>query len=163
MQKAQNEMSVDTARMMFPKKSWGQPERSKTMKAEIPESELQKFANEAILLRGWQYIRFSSALMGYLKRSAPEWAQRAFFRQVAGRMPDSIIMVPVAQGMFLTAKMELKTQDKQGRAVGKLHGKQKNYAEAEGWFIARSPEEIDSVLNKIEKIVTKIKKLDLSV
>lgn len=154
---AKNEMSVDTAMMMFPKRKWSQPEPSPTGKAVCPESDLQQYANEAIELRHWTYVRFHSALMGWMKRTAPEWAKRMFFSQVAGKLPDNLILIPLGNGRLYAVKMELKTQDKKGRAVGKLHGKQKNYAEAEGWQIARSPEQINSVLDGIETDIVKIK------
>jgi hypothetical protein len=157
MQKAQNEMSVDACRMMFPKAKWNLPEKSKTMKAEMPESALQSFANEAILLRGWQYIRFPSVLMGWIYRTAPEWAKRQFFSQVAGKMPDSTVIVPIGKGLFVGMKLELKTQDKDGRAVGKLHGKQKYYAKQDEWIIARSPEQISEALDKLSLLIEKIK------
>jgi hypothetical protein len=67
-------------------------------------------------------------------------------------------MAQVAPGMFLAVKMELKTQDSKGRTVGKTHGKQKHYAEAEEWYIARSPEQINLVLLNIEKALSAVKK-----
>jgi hypothetical protein len=153
-----NQLTIEECKLAYPKKSWFQPDKSKTMKAEIPEKALQTYANDAITLRRWSYIRFSSALMGWLKRNAPEWVQRAFFVNVGGKLPDNLILAQVAPGIFLGVKLELKTQDKQGRAVGKLHGKQRRYAEAEGWYIARSPEQINAVLDDIEKKVEATKK-----
>jgi hypothetical protein len=141
----------------IPKKAWFQPKKSTTMKVEGPESALQKYANDAITLRGWTYIRFETALLGWIKRNAPGWVQGSFFHQVAGKLPDNFLLIPLGGGCFFGVKLELKTQDKKGRAVGKLHGRQKKYAEAEGWYIARSPEQIKSVLDEIEKKVQKIK------
>jgi hypothetical protein len=145
-----NSMTKEECRSAFPKAKWLQPAKSPTMKAECPEKDLQSYANDAITLRHWAYIRFPSVLMGWIHRTAPEWAKRMFFSQVAGKLPDNLIMIPIANGQFLAVKLELKTQDKKGRTVGKLHGKQKNYAEAEGWYIARSPEQINTVLDEIE-------------
>jgi len=152
-----NSMTIEECKMAHPKAKWFQPANSPTMKAECPEKALQVYANDAITLRRWSYIRFSSALMGWLKRCSPDWVQRAFFKQVAGKMPDNLVLVPLGKGRFFAEKVELKTQDKKGRAVGKLHGKQKIYAQAEEWPIARSPEQINAVLDDIEKTVEKIK------
>jgi hypothetical protein len=145
--------------MMFPKKSWGQPERSKSMVPECSESELQSYANELLELKKWQYLRFPDALLAWVKLHAPAWVQKVFFGQVGGRLPDNLIMLPLGNGLFLSLKLELKTADKQGRAVGKTHGKQKRYAEQEQWPIARTPEQINKELDRLEIIFNRVKKV----
>jgi hypothetical protein len=157
--KAKNEMTREECRMSFPKSKWFQPVKSATMKAEIPEADLQAYADDAIALRGWSVLRFPDAFMGWFKYNAPPWIQKIFFGQIGGRMPDDFIMVQIGQGLFLSLKLELKTQDKKGRAVGTLHGRQKAFARMEGWKIARSPKEIDAVLDGFQKIVEKVKKM----
>lgn len=149
---------VPTGAMVFPKKSWGQPEPSKTMKAECSESQLQGYLNDLLELKKWQYLRFPDAFLAWMKMNTPAWIQKVFFGQIGGRMPDNFIYLPLGNGTFLSLKLELKTQDKQGRAVGRTHGKQKNYAEAEEWPIARSPEQINAELDRFEKIFEKVKK-----
>jgi hypothetical protein len=155
-----NEMSVSACRMAFPKAKWVGKTASKTGKAVIPENSLQSFANEAIAWRKWIYVRFHNKLLWWIKTNehVPEWVKALFFGQVAGKMPDNLIMVQVGPGCFLSFKLELKTQDSQGRAVGKLHGKQKTYALEEKWFIARSPEQITEVLDKIQHLSERVKK-----
>jgi hypothetical protein len=152
-----NEMTIDEFKMAYPKKKWSQPERSNTMKAECSESQLQTYLNELLELKGWQYLRFPDGFLRWMKLNAPSWIQAIFFHQIGGRMPDNLILLPLKKGMFLTLKLELKTQDKKGRAVGRTHGKQKRYAEFEEWPIARSPEQINTELDKLENILQKIK------
>lgn len=156
------QMNIDEFRKLYPrsipKRSWFEQKQSPTTKTELPEATLQEYANEAITLRRWQYIRFPDAILGWIKRNSPPWVAMSFFRQVGGRLPDNLVMVQVAPGLFLSAKLELKTRDKRGRPVGKTRGKQKRYAEAESWYIARSPEEINSALDKINEAAEKIKK-----
>ncbi len=154
-------MSIDEYRKRFPgslpKAAWLKPADSPTMKAEIPEAALQSFADDLISLRGHSCIRFPDAFLGWVKVNAPPWIQKVFFGQIAGRMPDNLVLHQIGPGLFLALKLELKTQDKKGRAVGKLHGKQKAFALAEKWPIVRSPEDIERELNIFEKIVEKVK------
>lgn len=157
MEKAKNEMSVGDCRMLFPKKKWFGEVISPTGKALVPEESLQKYANEALWLRHWSYIRFPNYLLYWMKHNAPKLIRIMFFQQVAGKLPDNTVMVQVAPGCFLAVKVELKTADSKGRAVGKLHGKQKTYAKAEEWFIARTPEQINAVLNKIGVMAEKVR------
>lgn len=165
-----NRMSVEEYREMInnnpgmiPKKSMLSPERSKTMKAEMPESALQKYANDAIELKKWDYIRFDDWFMTWMRLNAPIHVQKHFFSQIGGKMADNFIKIELGGGQFYCVQLELKTQDKKGRAVGQLHGKQKRFAQAEGWMIARSPEQINKALEKIEKIAEKIKNLCSSI
>lgn len=144
--------------MLFPKKKWSQPEPSKTMKAECSESQLQGYLNDLLELKKWPYLRFPDAFMSWMKLNTPEWIRKIFFGQIGGRMPDNFIFLPLGKGLFLALKLELKTQDSKGRAVGRTHGKQKNFAEAEEWPIARSPEQINAELDRLETIFEKMKK-----
>jgi hypothetical protein len=152
-----NQMTVDEFKLAYPKKKWSQPQRSKTMQAECSEDNLQSYANDAIALRHWAYLRFPNRFMSWMKLNTPPWIQVVFFGQIGGRMPDNFIFAPLGDGLFLGLKLELKTQDKKGRTVGRTHGKQKRYAESEGWPIARSPEQIETELDKFEKKVEEIK------
>jgi hypothetical protein len=153
-------MSLSSCKMLLPKKKWFGPEVSKTGKVIIPEDCLQRYANESIFLRKWVFIRFPNALLGWIKNNpnVPEWVKCVFFGQVGGKLPDNLIMIPVAPGCFFSVKLELKTQDANGAVVGKLRGKQKTYGEAERWFIARSPEQIEEILNKISVMSEKVRK-----
>jgi hypothetical protein len=152
-----NQMTVDEFKLAYPKKKWSKPERSKTGKAECSEDNLQNYANDAITLRQWAYLRFPNRFMAWMKLNTPPWIQAVFFGQVGGKMPDNFILAPLGNGLFIGLKLELKTQDKKGRAVGKTRGKQKHYAESEGWPIARSPEQINTELDKFETILKKMK------
>ncbi|MDD5394914.1 MAG: hypothetical protein PHE17_18000 [Thiothrix sp.] len=161
--KPDNQMTIEEYRIKFPtaipKKIWFEPQKSPTKRAEIPESALQFFADGAIDLFGWDSLRFPDALLGWMKFNAPPWIQKMFFGIVGGRLPDNLVMAQVAPGIFLSLKLEMKTQDKKGRAVGALHGRQKVFAKAEGWKIARSPDEILAVLKEFGAVVEKVKKV----
>ena len=159
------EITVDEYRSMvasgaikFPKKSKLQPGRSKSGKAVCPESSLQVAANDLIEVKRWNYIRFENWFMGWMRRQEFKY-QKHFFSQIAGKMPDNLILVELGNGFFLGCKLELKTEDSKGKAVGQLHGKQKTYALAEGWPIARNVKQIEEVLQKIENYVGKIKNI----
>lgn len=143
---------------MIPKKSMLQPKQSKTMRSVLPESALQKVANELIELKRWWFIRFENWFLYWMRQQEPKY-QKHFFGQVAGKLPDNLIMVELGKGMFLGVKMELKTEDAKGKAVGKLHGKQKRYAEKEDWIICRNTNEIVAALEQIECVAEKIRKV----
>jgi hypothetical protein len=157
--KPKNQMTPEECKMAFPKASWFKPQKSPTMRVEASEAQLQVYANDAIILRGWSYLRFPDGFLRWMKLNTPEWIQAVFFGQIGGKMPDNLIMIPLGNGQFFAVKMELKTQDKKGREVGKLHGKQKRYAEVEEWYIVRLPEQINAVLDEVEKKVQKIKEI----
>lgn len=143
--------------MLLPKKKWLGTQKSKTMKAERPESDLQEHANRMVDHFEFKHIHWPHSFLEWMKNNAPQDVRKVFFAQVGGKMPDNIIMVPIGTGMFLAVTLELKTQDKQGRAVGTLHGKQKKYARIDGWHIARSKEQIDEIMNRITKLATGLK------
>jgi hypothetical protein len=67
-------------------------------------------------------------------------------------------MTPIGDGFFLAAKLELKTEDAKGRAVGATHGKQKHYAKTEEWMIARNARQIESVLQTFKNKLILVKK-----
>ena len=142
---------------MIPKKSNLNPPKSKTMKSMVSEDMLQKATNDLIELKRWWFIRFENWFLRWMRHEAPVQYSKHFFGQVAGKFPDNLIMVELGHGMFLGVKLELKTEDAKGRAVGKLHGKQKNYAEKEGWFIARNTREVERILSKIECVSDELK------
>jgi hypothetical protein len=134
--------------LAFPKKKDSDPEKSPTMKAEVPEFELQQFANDMIEALGFQNIRFSEELQGWMKKHAPKEVRDEFFRECAGKWPDNTVLADLGGGHYFALKMELKTQDKEGRKVGELHGKQKDYAD--GWKILRSKGDIEKELNYVK-------------
>lgn len=147
-----NVMTIEECKLAFPKKSWLHNSNSQKVRAEIPEDTLQRYANEAIDLRKWLYLRFPDGFLTWMKLSAPPWISKIFFGQWGGKQPDNIILVKIGPGMFLAAKMEIKT------TIGKTHGKQKVYAKDEEWLIVRSPEQINRALDNIGVISAKLKK-----
>ena len=158
------EMSVEDYRKMIssnpkmiPKKSILNP-KSKTMKSVIPESSLQSAIDDLLVLRKMWSIRFDNWFMAWMRHQEPKY-QKHFFGQVAGKLPDNLVMLELGCGLFLSAKIELKTEDIKGKAVGKLHGKQKRYAESEGWFIVRNVETAQAVLDRIESFAEKLRKI----
>jgi hypothetical protein len=135
------------------------PIKSKSKKAIVPESALQKTCNEMIAAYGFQFIRFEDSFLSWISINAPIHIKKMFFAQVGGKFPDAIIMEPIGDGFFLAAKLELKTEDAKGRAVGELHGKQKRTARAEEWMIARNPRQIENALQTIKNKIILVKNL----
>jgi hypothetical protein len=141
--------------MMFPKKSWSQPAKSKTMKAECPESALQEAAEQYLKLKRIKFFHIADGFFRWIKMKAPPGVQKWFFGMFGGQ-PDCICNITLGNGYALTLLLELKTQDSKGRAVGKLHGKQKH--EADDWKVCRSTDSIIDEINKFEIIADDIKK-----
>jgi hypothetical protein len=133
--------------MMFPKKSWSDSKKSKSMVAEMPEEAIQAAVDTYIEMRGLDCIRIPDAFFRWCKMNLPAGMQKWFFGMLGGR-PDNTILIPIGRGVHLTLCLELKTQDKQGRSVGKFHGKQKR--NKEDWLICRDP---DSAILAIKKFV----------
>lgn len=144
---------------MIPKKSNLNPPKSKTMKSLVSEDMLQKATNDLIELKRWWFIRFENWFLRWMRHEVPVQYSKHFFGQVAGKFPDNLIMVELGHGMFLGVKLELKTEDAKGRAVGKLHGKQKNHAEKEGWYIARNTKQVEAILEEIETVSEKVRRV----
>lgn len=161
-EKPRQRMSVEEFKelagaMKFPKKKWKEPQ-SPTRKAEAPESALQEFADGFLKRKKLRYLRFPDGFLAWMKLRAPIHIKKIFFDVWAGR-PDNTFFIEIGNGYELAVPLELKTQDKKGRAVGRLHGKQKNNARDEKWFIARSTKQIVEVVEKAEAMAQKIKKI----
>jgi hypothetical protein len=146
-------MPSTTNMMMFQKKKWNQPEKSKTMKSECPENLIQGAVEEYLTWNKIDYIRIPDGVFKWIKLNTPKWFQLFFFKTFGGR-PDLTIIKPIGNGIAVSLLMELKTQDSKGRAVGKLHGKQKHHKDE--WIICRS---VDSAINEIKKFEEKVKKM----
>src|SRR4030042_4657290 len=134
--------------MMFPKKRWSQPDERKTMTAECPESLMQGAVDEYLALKRLKYYRIPDGFFRWIKMKAPAGIQKYFFSMFGGQ-PDNTIIFPLRDGLALALLLELKTQDSKGRAIGKLHGKQKR--EGEEWKVCRS---VDDGIAEIEKCET---------
>lgn len=141
----------------YPKKKWIEPKNSVTKIPECPEDSLQVFANEYLKLQKIDYFRIEDSFFRWVKMRASVTVQKWFFGMFGGR-PDNTCSIPIGP-YSLTLNLELKTQDSKGRAVGKLHGKQKNRSRSQGWVIARSPEAIMKVVETFENDAQKLKKL----
>lgn len=146
--------------MKFAKRKWNEPKNSVSMVPTCPESTLQAFANEYLELRKVDYFRIEDSFFGWVKMKAPTGVQKWFCWMFGGR-PDNTCSIPIGK-YSLTLPLELKTEDKKGRKVGRLHGKQKTNSRRENWTIARSPEaikkEIDNFIDDAEKLKTIIEK-----
>ena len=139
----------------IPKKTWGKP-RSKTNKAQYPEAVLQKAVNEWLELKKIRYLRFPDWFLTWMRLNTPRHVGAEFFRVWSG-MPDNIPLIKITDGISLAVWIELKTEDKKGREVGRLHGKQKNKSKEDGWFVCRNLKSFESVMEKTTKIAEKIK------
>jgi len=167
------ELSVDDYKQLYnhpnalPKKKYKNlvsgngdtPIKSKVKKVIVPEAVLQKTCNEMITAYGYQYLRFEDSFLSWVSMNAPVHIRKQFFNQIGGRFADSLILEPLGNGFFLAAKLELKTEDINGHAVGALHGKQKKVANEEGWMIARNPKQIQNALETFKNTVKVIKEL----
>ena len=141
--------------MMFPKKKWGNPE-SKTMKAIVPENAIQKAVDDYLNLKRLQFYRIPDGIFRWIKMKAPIGIQKWFFGMFGGK-PDSTVLIPIGNGIALALLLELKTEDKKGRAVGKLHGKQKHHEDE--WIICRNVDSAIKTIDEFEKTAEKVKKM----
>lgn len=141
-------------RMRFPKRSWSEVPLSPTGHADMPESALQTFADQYLELRRLKYIRIPDEFFRWIKMHAPARVQKWFFH-VFGGFPDDLILISMGKYM-LAVPMELKTQDEKGRAVGRLHGRQKRNARDENWIVARSTNQIQDAIAAAEEEAKKI-------
>jgi hypothetical protein len=122
--------------MMYPKKKWIETQ-SRSKKSEMPEEAIQAAVDEYLEMRGVDYIRIPDSFFRWGKMNLPVGIWKWFANMFGGR-PDDTILVPMGRGIHLALCLELKTQDKQGRAVGGFHGKQKR--NSEDWLVKRSPD-----------------------
>jgi hypothetical protein len=141
--------------MMLPKKKWSQPDESKTMRAECPENLMQGAVDDYLEIKRMKCYRIPDAIFRWIKMKAPIGIQKWFFG-VFGGQPDNTIIIPLGNGYAFTLLLELKTQDAKGRAIGKLHGKQKR--EGDDWKICRSVDSAVAEIDKFELLAEDIKK-----
>jgi len=134
--------------MAHPKKKWSQPERSKTMVAEVPENLIQGAVDDYLALKRIKFYRIPDGFFRWIKMKAPIGVQKWFFGMFGGQ-PDNICIIPIGNGLALALLLEIKTQDSKGRAVGRTHGKQK--VEADHWVICRSVDEAIKTIDAFEK------------
>src|SRR4030042_1785747 len=65
--------------MMFPKKRWSQPDESKTMVAECPESLMQEAVDEYLAIKRMKNYRIPDGFFRWIKMKAPAGIQKWFF------------------------------------------------------------------------------------
>ena len=143
--------------LSFPKKKHLQPEVSKSMKAIIPEASLQIFADDYYQLKRIRYIRIPDGIFRWIAVNASEGIKK-WFRWTFGGMPDNLLLLPLGK-YLLAIPIELKTEDKKGRAVGTLHGKQKSRSEEQNWIIARNQQQIMDATEQAEKDAELLKRV----
>jgi len=107
----------------------------------IPESKLQKLADDYLEWNGVENIRIPDFVWRWIARKAPEGVKIAL-RKALGGIPDNTCLIPINGLYSLCLSLELKAKK------GVLHGKQKNKAKKLSWQIARSPEEIMRIIDK---------------
>ena len=115
------------------------------------EEILQAEANEYLDSTGIKYLRIPNEVLKYVTGGRVEGWFREWFLANLAAVPDNTIQMPIGNGMFLGVQVELKSKK------GKLHGQQKNNAEAEKWFVVRTMDELKSVVERSATIVTKMK------
>lgn len=141
--------------MLLPKKKWSQPEESKSMKAECPEELIQGAVDEYLALKRIKNYRIPDGFFRWIKMKAPIGIQKWFFGVFGGK-EDNTCVIPLGNGYGFTLMLELKTQDKKGRAVGQLHGKQRR--SGDDWKICRSVDSAVEEINKFEILADDVKK-----
>lgn len=142
--------------MLNPKKSWGRKPRSHTMKVEASEKDIQKGVDDYLQLKRIDYIRIPDGVFAWIHYNATKSFQKWFNGTFGGR-PDNTILYHLTGPYGLYMALELKTQDSKGRAVGKLHGKQKHHAD--DWKICYSIDEAIEAINEFEKMAEKVKNM----
>lgn len=142
--------------MKFRKKIWDRPDKSKTMISEVPECELQSDTEEFLDDLGLRYVHIPNFFFLFLEKHAKQSVYDWFVDLFGGR-PDIVLEYPICEGIAMTLLMELKTQDKKGRLVGKLHGKQKHHVD--DWVICRSMEQVITTVDKFIITCEKMKKI----
>jgi hypothetical protein len=132
----------------FPKRKWSAPKRGS--KPECPEALLQKQAEEELQLRGIQYMRIDDGFWRWLHMAASQLSagrHLRWFRWMFGGWPDLTCFIPIKGKPYsLCLHLELKTQDEKGRAVGRLHGRQKTQSRRLPWQVSRSSRQTDEIL-----------------
>jgi hypothetical protein len=137
----------------FPKKRWLSVPDSTTGKAEVPEDDIQSFTDELLQYkRHIRSIRIPDSFFRWIKMNAPAGVQKWFFG-VFGGQPDNTLLVQLGDGWVFGLELEHKTQDSKGRAVGRLHGKQKHHQ----WRIARSTKAAEEWIAELEEMAEQVK------
>ena len=142
--------------VVFPKKKWSQPEKSRTMVAECPEDLMQGAVDEYLQLKRIKFYRIPDSFWRWIAMKAPPSIQK-WFRGMFGGQPDNTCIIPIGDGLAIALLLEIKTQDLKGRAVGRTHGKQKH--EEEHWKICHSIDQAIAEIDKFEHAAEKLKKV----
>lgn len=149
--------------MKFPKKKWGDTPESLSGIAEAPESSIQSFTDDYL---GWTkipYFRFTDKMWKGLQKLTEnegwQWLWKEFRKAFGGKMPDNVCYQKVSEHYSLMFPMELKTQDIHGKAVGKLRGRQKNFAPRDGWAVLRSSKAVEESLSAFVQDAEMLKEL----
>lgn len=166
--------------MAYPKKKWRQPQRAKRLKAECPEEELQIALDQYVeycpdivshrlpdwafrWLKRLQHVTvtvftldtqgrkiYPECMADFARGTMRNKMFRRIFDILGGRS-DNTLMIKISNEYSLAFHPELKTQDSQGRPVGKLHGRQKIESQRLPWTILRSTDQIVKAIEKFRK------------
>lgn len=133
--------------LAFPK-----PQRKKRRKAvaECKESDLQIAADDYLQYKQIRFFRIPDNFWKWFHVNATQPILK-WFRWAFGGMADNTCFIPISDKYSLCLHLELKTQDKKGNQVGKLHGRQKVEARELPWQIATNTNKIVEIINKFEK------------
>lgn len=139
---------------MAPKKKWSEPEKSRTMQSECPEELIQAAVEKYIKIKRIDFFRIPDGFFSWVIINAPKNVGKWFCRMFGGK-PDITLFEPIVPGVALSLLLELKTQDKKGRAVGKLHGRQNHHKN--DWIICRSVDQAKNVIDRFQKRANEIR------
>jgi len=128
--------------MMFPKGQSRAWKRKGSTLPNVPESDLQAFADDYLATTRADQLRIPNWMYAWVKRSAPKAFAVQFMERFTG-YPDNTIWEPVGDCYSICLSMEIK------RARGQLSGnRQKALAKKRNYQIPRSPGQIEALLVK---------------
>lgn len=157
-------MNVKTFELMFSKKKQ-LSYRARSVatigsKAAVPESVLQEYMDFQILANDLSTVRipdwFWKFVKGPMSEKFPKMASA--IGGLFGGRPDNLVLAHVGDGLYVGMNIELKTEDKKGRPVGKLHGKQVKNSKDEKWVVLRNEKEISKTIARIKEIADELRK-----
>jgi len=122
--------------------------RKPPKKAKTLEKEIQAYVDWKIKNEGWPCIRIPDALYKAVFRAGnniPPHVGNIISQYLTG-LPDNIVCLGMGTRFFLGCSVENKSD------VGKLHGKQKEWARKLNTNLVRTRPEIDRILKQMEKL-----------
>ena len=116
------------------------------------EDDLQSFTDDYLDIRHLKNYRIPNKFFAWLNGYAPAWAKAAFNKVFAG-FPDNLVLIRVSDKYCLCLNLELKSK------LGSLHGRQKANARDYSWQIARTHNEVETIVQEFVENASTIQRL----